>query len=233
MEDINNINEQNKKNIIRRIFQVALSILIFASLFFISSGKIAWIYAWIYILISNLFVVINSFLLPKELIAERGKRKENIESWDKIITLIMIITIFSIYIISGLDIRFGWTARYGLPIYILGFAGFISGNSLVSWAMVSNKYFSTAVRIQVDRNQSVADSGPYSIIRHPGYLGMILYYFATPVALGSIWGLIPAAATLVMFIIRTAMEDKTLKLKLEGYEEYAERVKFRILPGIW
>ena len=99
--------------------------------------------------------------------------------------------------------------------------------------MISNIYFSTAVRIQYDRGHTVASGGPYHYIRHPGYLGMIIYHLSTPIILGSLWALIPASLTIALFIICTLFEDNTLKNKLEGYKEYAERVEYRLMPGVW
>jgi protein-S-isoprenylcysteine O-methyltransferase Ste14 len=99
--------------------------------------------------------------------------------------------------------------------------------------MVSNAFFSTAVRIQYDREHSVESSGPYGYIRHPGYLGIIIYNLSTPLILGSVWAILPAGILILLFIIRTFMEDTTLKVKLEGYSEYAKRVRFRLIPFIW
>jgi len=99
--------------------------------------------------------------------------------------------------------------------------------------MASNRFFSTSVRIQFDRGHTVCSSGPYRYVRHPGYVGMIVYFLATPVLVGSLWGAIPAMATAVLFVVRTRMEDRTLLQKLPGYREYAARVRFRLFPGVW
>jgi protein-S-isoprenylcysteine O-methyltransferase Ste14 len=99
--------------------------------------------------------------------------------------------------------------------------------------MVSNNWFSTSVRIQYDRGHKVADSGPYRLVRHPGYLGMIIYTPGIPLIFGSLWAFLPALLLIILVIIRTSLEDSTLKSKLEGYKEYAERVRFRLLPHIW
>jgi protein-S-isoprenylcysteine O-methyltransferase Ste14 len=98
---------------------------------------------------------------------------------------------------------------------------------------VTNRFFSSVVRIQKDRGHAVVDSGPYEFIRHPGYSGAILYYIALPLALGSFWGLIPAGLTVITTIIRTALEDRMLQNELEGYIGYAKRVRYRLLPGLW
>jgi len=157
----------------------------------------------------------------------------NVEKWDKLVSGLLTLPWFALYIVSGLDIRFGLSLELATWIHISGLVIFILGNALVSWAMISNIYFSTAVRIQYDRGHHVSIGGPYRFMRHPGYVGMIIYLLATPLILGSIWAFIPASLTGILFIIRTAFEDNTLKNKLEGYKEYAERVKYRLIPGIW
>lgn len=222
-----------KKNILKRLIQVTISVILIAILLLVSAGKTDWIYAWVYIISSVLVIIINACIFPRELISERGRKKDNIEKWDKLISGLLILPWFALYIVSGLDIRFGLSLELATWIHISGLVIFILGNALVSWAMISNIYFSTAVRIQYDRGHHVSIGGPYRFMRHPGYLGMIIYLLATPLILGSIWAFIPASLTGILFIIRTAFEDNTLKNKLEGYKEYAERVKYRLIPGIW
>jgi protein-S-isoprenylcysteine O-methyltransferase Ste14 len=222
-----------RKNILKRLIQVMISVILIAILLLVSAGKIDWIYAWLYIASSLLVIIINAFIFPPELISERGRKKENVEKWDKLISGLLTLPWFALYIVSGLDIRFGLSLELAAWIHITGLVIFILGNAFVSWAMISNIYFSTAVRIQYDRGHTVSSGGPYCVMRHPGYLGMIIYLLATPLALGSIWAFIPAILTVILFVIRTVFEDNTLKNKLEGYKEYAERVKYRLIPGIW
>jgi len=230
----NNVNQSEiRKGILRRSFQVVLSLVLIAVLLFLSVGRVNWIFAWLYIAISLLFVIVNYFILPAELIAERGSKKENVEKWDKIISNLIIIPFVALYIVAGLDIRFEWSYKVEILIQFIGIVIFILGMAIVSWAMVSNPYFSTAVRIQYERVHSVSTKGPYKYVRHPGYIGMIIYNIATPLFLGSLWALIPAVLVCVLYIIRTAFEDSTLKNKLDGYKEYTEKVKYRLLPGIW
>ena len=221
------------KNILRRLIQVSMSIIITLIVLLVSAGIINWIYAWIYTFASVLVIITNALIFPAELIAERGRKKENVEKWDKIITGIIIIPWYAIYILAGLDIRFGWSPEFSLWVHITALITFISGNALVSWAMVANNYFSTKVRIQYDRGHTVTSGGPYRYIRHPGYLGMIIFLLSTPILLGSFWALIPAIITVMLFIVRTSFEDATLKNRLEGYKEYAEKVKYRLISGIW
>jgi len=99
--------------------------------------------------------------------------------------------------------------------------------------MAANIYFSTTVRIQDDRGHRVVSSGPYQFVRHPGYVGMILIYLGAPIMLGSWWALIPGGLNGVAFIVRTALEDRTLQNELSGYSDYAGRVPYRLLPGVW
>ena len=230
-QDINTSN--TRKNIIKRLLQVAMSIILIALILLLSAGRITWIYAWVYIVTSVLVILVNALIFPRELISERGRKKENVEKVDRLISKLIIFPWLAIYIVSGLDFRFGWTNTSALWLHMFGLIIFVSGNALVSWAMISNIYFSTAVRIQYDRGQTVSSDGPYRYIRHPGYLGMIVYHLSTPIFLGSLWALIPAGLTVILFIIRTAFEDTVLKNKLEGYNEYTQRVQYRLLRGIW
>jgi protein-S-isoprenylcysteine O-methyltransferase Ste14 len=222
-----------EKNILRRLIQVSMSVIITLIILLVSAGIINWIYAWIYTVASVLVIITNAFIFPTELISERGRKKENVEKWDKIITGIIIIPWYTLYIIAGLDIRFGWSPELALWVHITALITFISGNALVSWAMIANNYFSTKVRIQYDRGHTVSSGGPYRFIRHPGYLGMIIFLLSTPILLGSFWALIPAIMTVILLIVRASFEDDTLKNKLEGYKEYAETVKYRLISGIW
>jgi protein-S-isoprenylcysteine O-methyltransferase Ste14 len=96
-----------------------------------------------------------------------------------------------------------------------------------------NRFFSAVVRIQRDREHTVVTSGPYRLIRHPGYAGALITSLAIPLLLGSLWALIPAALVVCLLILRTALEDRTLQEKLDGYREYAGRVRYRLLPGVW
>jgi protein-S-isoprenylcysteine O-methyltransferase Ste14 len=220
-------------NILKRFAQVAGSILFVAIALFASAGTIDWLYAWLLIIASVAVIVVNAFIFPPELIAERGRRKENVERWDRVISACMILPWFAVYPVAGLDVRFGWSPVLTVWMHLMGLVVFLLGNALVSWSMVSNAYFSTAVRIQYERGHSVARGGPYRYVRHPGYLGMILSQLSTPFLLGSLWALVPAALTSILLVVRTALEDRTLKEKLEGYAEYAGHVGSRLLPGVW
>ena len=98
---------------------------------------------------------------------------------------------------------------------------------------VSNRFFSTMVRIQADRGQTVATAGPYRYVRHPGYVGYSVSFFGMALALGSLWALVPAVLMACLLVVRTALEDRTLQDELAGYTDYARQVRYRLLPGIW
>lgn len=222
-----------RQNVQKRILQIVVSLIFIAIVLFVSAGSFKWFYGWIFIAASVMILAVNAIVFPAELISERGRRKENVEKWDKVMSWFISIPWLALFIVSGLDVRFGWASEWVVWAHVVGLGFFFLGNALVSWSMVSNLYFSTAVRIQYERGHRVASGGPYRYVRHPGYVGMIISNIATPLLLGSAWALIPAGLTAIMVVVRTWLEDKTLKEKLEGYREYAERVKARLLPGIW
>lgn len=220
-------------HVLKRLLQVAVSVILLAVILFVSAGSIDWPYAWIYIVTTILIITVNAFIFPPELISERGMKKENVEKGDKLISGLIMFGCLALYTASGTDIRFQLTPEFAPWIHMAGLIIFILANVLLSWAVLSNMYFSTAVRIQLNRDHKVSAGGPYRFMRHPGYLGMIIYNLFTPVILGSVWALIPAVFIVIMFVVRTAFEDNMLKNKLEGYKEYAEKVKYRLIPGIW
>jgi protein-S-isoprenylcysteine O-methyltransferase Ste14 len=105
--------------------------------------------------------------------------------------------------------------------------------ALIWWVMATNTYLSEVVRIQEERGHRVIKDGPYQFIRHPMYFGVILAVLCVPLALGSWWSLIPAALIVILFIIRTALEDRTLQAELPEYKDYADVVRYRLFPGVW
>jgi protein-S-isoprenylcysteine O-methyltransferase Ste14 len=228
-----NYKPDKMKKVLKRYMQVVLQVVLFAVLLFVSSGQIAWLWAWIYLCTYVLIIIINAFILPADLIEERGKSKENVKKWDKVIMTLNIFPALGILVVAGLDYRFGWSSGIADWIHVSALILMILGQALFSWSMISNHFFSTAVRLQFDRSHQVATSGPYKYVRHPGYVGFIILNLATPLILGSLWALIPGAILTILFLIRTALEDKTLRNELEGYKEYAQKVPYRLIPGIW
>jgi protein-S-isoprenylcysteine O-methyltransferase Ste14 len=165
--------------------------------------------------------------------AEAGQ-KGDVKAWDKILVpLIAIYGPLVSWIIAGLDERLSWTPDLPDYIQIIALGTIFLGTLIGTWAMVVNRFFSSHVRIQADRGHTVISTGPYRVIRHPGYAGGILAWIATPVFFSSYWVAIPSILVITLTIIRTALEDRILQEELQGYREYTERVRFRLLPGIW
>jgi protein-S-isoprenylcysteine O-methyltransferase Ste14 len=143
-------------------------------------------------------------------------------------------TTFIRYIVAGLDVRNGWSGGFpaGAQIAALVIC-FLGYDALFIWAITSNKFFTQVVRLQPERGQVVVTGGPYRWVRHPGYIGVIFYELAVCILLGSWWAFIASGVSVTLIVIRTALEDRLLQAKLPGYAEYAQRVRYRLLPGIW
>ena len=221
------------KNIFRRLIQTFFTLLFQGVILFVSAWSLSWTWAWIFITTGAIILIINLIVLPSEVIEERGRKKENVKKWDKILTTINILPMIGIYVLSGLDYRLHWSIDLHISIHIIGIVLFFFGSILFTWSMVSNKFFSTMVRIQEEREHKVATEGPYKYVRHPGYVGFILMFLVTPIVLGSLYGLIMSGIVTIIVIIRTALEDKTLNIELKGYKEYSKNVKYKLIPFMW
>jgi protein-S-isoprenylcysteine O-methyltransferase Ste14 len=136
-------------------------------------------------------------------------------------------------IVAGLDHRYEWSPEFPLWLITVGFLLISFGYAFASWALAENRFFSSVVRIQAERGHVVCDTGPYRWVRHPGYAGSIPPLFGIVLALGSVWALIPAAVALIITVIRTVLEDRTLQQELPGYRDYVRRVRYRLIPGIY
>jgi protein-S-isoprenylcysteine O-methyltransferase Ste14 len=225
-----------RKNI-KRLLKAFVLFVLLGSLLFLTSGQLDWVMAWIFLVsyIAGLFM--TSALLGsnrEEIIRERFTEHEDAKDWDRILSnLFSYLTLFLTLPIAGLDKRFHWSFEVNFTIQAIAIVIALIGYSLIIWAMVSNRFFSRIVRIQKDRGHSVVSTGPYRFVRHPGYVGMILFAIATPLALGSLWALIPGGLGTCVILLRTALEDRTLLEELEGYEEYARQIRSRLIPGVW
>jgi protein-S-isoprenylcysteine O-methyltransferase Ste14 len=224
---------KTSKAVLRRMLQVFVTYLVLAVILFSSAGSLKWMWAWAYLGLGFVILVINAVILPAELIAERGQPGENVKPWDRLLATLTGLPTLAVPIVAGLDKRFAWSPQLTPAVHLTGLTLFALGQGLFSWAMASNKYFSTAVRIQMDRGHTVATSGPYRYVRHPGYAGFAISFLGTSLALGSLWATIPAGLTACLLVVRTALEDRTLQDELPGYRDYARRVRYRLLPGIW
>jgi protein-S-isoprenylcysteine O-methyltransferase Ste14 len=227
-----------RNSAIRWLLQTLIFTLIFGMSLFFSSGRWDWVMAWAYL---GLFIltqlIIGLFLVPKnpELVAERTQLKASPEAqWDR--PLVGTATVFgpvAMLVLAGLDLRLGWTSQVPEPVQLSALGIAALGSLLTIWAMVSNRFFYGRARIEKERGHRVESTGPYQAVRHPGYAGAILFNLAVPFLLNSLWAFIPAAVIVLVLIIRTALEDRMLIEGLEGYQEYSQRVRHRLLPGIW
>jgi len=170
------------------------------------------------------------------LLAERQSREKlkDAKPWDRVLAPLTAVSIsLPLFIVAGLDHRHSWSPVFPTWLNILGLILVTVGYAFAVWALVENPYFASVVRIQRERGHVVCDTGPYRIIRHPGYAGNLLPLPGIALALGSLWTFIPAVVALVIVVIRTALEDQTLQEELPGYREYARQVHFRLVPGIY
>ncbi len=208
--------------------------IVIAVFFFICAGRIDHVIPWIYFIIVAINTVVMSMIMNPDLIKERSSVQKDYKKWDLFPAIIVgRIGPLLIIIISAFDIRFGWTEIIPLYFQVMGLLILVISFLITDAAVITNNFFSGVVRIQKDRGHTVVDRGPYKYVRHPGYAGSILWDIITPIIFGSLWAMIPAAFVIIVTIIRTAMEDRTLQNELDGYLEYSSTVRYRLLPGIW
>jgi len=232
---MNDKNEKEKLGI-KLVLKSASIFIVLIIITFITAGRLDYWQGWVYNLLNIFFIVLTYIVLidRKDLIKERLKPGEGMKSWDRVYYAISTPIFFVMFIISILDAaRFYWNPTVPLIIIFLAIIMYSVGQVIIIWAKKTNKFFSSVVRIQSDRKHKVCSDGPYKYVRHPGYLGGLIFTIVTPFVLGSFWGLIPAVIAIIFVFGRTYMEDKTLKKELVGYEEYSKKVKYRIIPFIW
>jgi protein-S-isoprenylcysteine O-methyltransferase Ste14 len=197
-----------------------------------------WWQAWVYALVCIAGFFFSRALAARRnpgLLAERSRflQHEDAKPWDKTLAPLVGLGGALVPLVAGLDARLGSSTDFSLPIELVAVAVLVGGYALASYALIENAYFSGMVRLQTDRGQHVISSGPYRWVRHPGYAGALLAYLATPFLLDSPWALLPALFLTVVLIVRTRLEDQTLQAELPGYGDYAQRVRYRLLPGVW
>lgn len=222
--------------IVRWLVREYLGVAFVGVFLFWPAGTTDWFMGWMLVAITFAWVSANAILLipsNPQLLAERLGRIEGAKAWDKVILSIIAVSTIARLVVAGLDHRFGWSTGIGSSTQITAAAVAALGYAIVVWATVSNAFFSQIVRIQSDRGHQVVSTGPYSFVRHPGYVGTVLFELGVPIMLGSYWALLIGVINAVLFIIRTALEDKTLHAELEGYADYAREVRYRLLPRVW
>ncbi len=225
-------------NIPKLLAQVVVVVAIVGVILFLSAGRADWPMAWVFLGAYLACLVITVLMITRsnpEMIAERAeyKPRPGVRNWDTLLTTLFRLSFLVTALIPSLDVRFGWTKPIPLAVQILALVIGLLSYGLVAWTMLTNRFATVYVRIQAERGHAAVTGGPYRFVRHPFYVGVITLMLAVPVALGSLWGLVPAGLGIVMMIVKTALEDQMLQAQLDGYREYAQRVRYRLLPGIW
>ncbi len=219
----------------KRLVSVTVLTVVMAAILFGCAGTLAWARGWIYqgivlgLLLVNFVVLVR---LNPEVIAARNKRGENTKTFDKVFAWPFGLSLIALPVVAGLDLRFEWS-DLGTPWLIVGIVLYALGSIPIAWSMAVNEHLEQTVRIQEDRDHRVIDTGPYAIVRHPMYVGVIAQNVAVPLILASVWAFVPVAVLALSLVIRTGFEDRTLQAELPGYVEFTGRTRYRLLPGVW
>jgi len=209
---------------------------IFFAIIFVSAGRINYPQGLIYVSIGLIMTILNYTVLRIDsgLLKERSKPGEGTKKWDKTILGLSFLVTISMYIIAGLDSgRYHWSPDFHWSICLLGIILTASGQLLFLIAQKQNRFFSSTVRIQTDREHVVCETGLYKTVRHPAYLGSIIQASGFPLLFGSLWSIIPVCVLIILFVIRTVLEDRTLRNELKGYPEYSDKTRYKIIPFVW
>ena len=222
--------------LLKRFAGVFVVILVMDLLLFVPAGRLDWPAAWILSLLYAVFLLgyaVWGTLKAPDLLRERSRVAENVKAWDKAIMAVYTVLLLAMLVLAGLDQ--GRSRRPELPLALqgLGLAGLFAAGGIIFWTVFRNAYLGRMVRIQEDRGHQVVTGGPYRFVRHPMYVGIILLFPCMTLFLGSWWALVAAGLIAVLVVIRTALEDRTLQAELPGYAEYAQEVRYRLLPGVW
>ncbi len=238
---MSNSNTQNRFRLDRdgkkEVVRGTLRFFFHLALLLLAAGRSDWFNAWAYIgfyLLLHAVYVIAMLKADPQLLNERGRfMQANTKAFDKVFYALYIPLFFITLIVAGLDAGRHAGARLPFGASIAGMLIALPTFLFVLWAMLVNTHFEATVRIQEERGHQVCTSGPYKIVRHPGYVGMIILAFANPLILGSRWAFAPGGIIALLVLARTMLEDRTLQDELPGYKEYAENTRYRLLPGVW
>ncbi len=213
-----------------------LTFVLFAGALFGSAGTLRWPQAWVYLVLqwaASTGLVVWLRRHDPELLDDRLKfMKSTVRGWDRALMLIMTAIFVPLLILPGLDFRYGWS-RVPLWLQLLAYAALMAALYLMFAVMRVNTYLSRVVEIQKDRGHRVVSTGPYARVRHPMYVAACTLYLCVPLVLGSYVALVPGVLEVALFVLRTALEDRLLHNELDGYREYAQKVRYRLIPGVW
>ena len=230
------MSDDGRNSIALRIVLGSIQVVALVVVWFWIAGRVDWIQAWIMIVVFMIYLIVLVWRLSRidpALMRERGQRAEDVEPWDRVVIGVYVVLLVVLFVAAALDGgRFRWSV---VPVWVqaLGWMLICAAGAIVWHVMGINTYLSSYVRLQEDRGQVVVKDGLYGFVRHPMYAGIVLAFLGLPLALGSWWALIPGALIDAVFVYRTAREDRTLQEGLEGYAEYAHKVRYRLFPGVW
>ena len=232
------MNNQSKTFTLRIVVQMLFFLVVLPLLPLLISWHWYWWEAWVYALLWILSFIVSRMLAARrhpDLLAERARfmQHEDAKTWDRLLAPLVGFGGGLLPLVAGFDALFEWSEPYSIPIKIVSLLTIVVGYCLASYALLENRFFSGIVRIQTDRGHQVVSSGPYRWIRHPGYSGALLAYLTTPLFLDSQWAFLPAVFLMIVLVIRTALEDRVLQDELAGYADYAKKVRYRLIPGVW
>jgi protein-S-isoprenylcysteine O-methyltransferase Ste14 len=223
------------KKMIRLFIKTSIHFAVMGVLLFGAAGRLDWPMAWAYIVIMIALTVALLALGDREMLLVRAGKEKGAKTWDQFLALISFCLFWPVStFVAGLDYgRLHISPSIPLAVRLIAILAFAFGLAFAVWAMVVNRFFVKFVKIQTDRGHTVITNGPYAYVRHPGYSGSFLAFISLPIALGSLLALLPASAGLALWVVRTYLEDRTLHKELAGYSQYAARVRWRLMPGIW
>jgi protein-S-isoprenylcysteine O-methyltransferase Ste14 len=207
-----------------------------AVLMFLPAGRLDWTRGWVFLAVYlGTMIAATTYLwrTNPEVVVARSKSHVGAKNWDTLPFYALIGLYLLIFPVAGLDDGRFHRSPPPLALCLAGYALFLLGTAGIVWVLRVNKFAEGHVRIQTDRGHTVVDTGPYAIVRHPFYVNAFLMAAGMPLALGSYWALIPGGIAVLVLVVRTALEDRTLQRELQGYKEYAARVRYRLLPGVW
>ena len=202
---------------------------------FFAAGTLRWTRGWIWIGLAafSLAVVFGVARVKNPgLVRTRLNSKAPSKPFDRVFALLYVLSAIAFFVVCGLDARWGWS-HLSLNWFYAGLALHLAALVLLTAVTAANPFLEGTVRIQSERGHVAVSSGPYAMVRHPMYLALIVMYPAWALVLGSLWACIPAACVVFLFVFRTVHEDRTLRLELPGYEDYARHTRYRLIPGLW
>ncbi len=221
------------KNLHRRAYlAMAMAVVALGAIFFAPAGTFDYWQAWAYlsaVLIPMFFVMVYMLRRSPELLARRLQMRERERTQQGVIRF-GILFLLAAFLVPGLDRRYGWSQ---MPWWVAVAADLLV---LLGYAMIfrvfrENQY--TSRTVQVEQGQQVISTGPYAVVRHPMYVGILVFYLASPIALGSWWAFLPAAVIVPILVVRILNEEQVLERDLPGYREYKQKTLYRLLPGVW